>query len=155
MSVVKRKMLSLMVLLVFLVSVIAVKTNKVEASTVQASVNYVYPGSVRCGSLSGWGYWRNTADIRYPRTIYFEPARTGMHSIQFYTYGQWPSGSMTPSWSNDSGRTWNTWQWSPGYFNWNTGTITLNLRTDTTRTIYKFVFSGQQNTYIAYRFYCK
>lgn len=149
----KQKTFNLVMVLMFVVAAFGINVQSVNASSNQAAGNSVFPGAIVCGTLHGWGMWRNTQDISTARTIYFEPSRTGTHRLQFNTYGNWPNGKMTPYWSNDNGKTWNSW--SSVYFRWDTNIPITYLRTDTTKTIYKFVFSGGQKTYISYRFYCQ
>jgi hypothetical protein len=110
-------------------------------------------GSIRCGSLYGWGSGRYTSNVNTPRTIYFEPARSGTHKISFDGYRT----QMTPYWSNDGGKTWHPWNWNNNH-NYYTSewprSSTVKLWTGSRNIIYKFVFYSHVPQSVYYKFYC-
>lgn len=155
----KTKIFNIVVVFALLLTFVGASFQVASAGPAEAASEAVIAGSVRCGTLKGWGVWRDTASIqKIYRTVYFEPERVGTHRINFYLNGF--RGVMTPYWSNDGGKTWNSWSWnsSGGIIQdempWITY-YTVNLRTDTTKTIYKFVFFSDYPGYVTYRFYCQ
>jgi hypothetical protein len=152
----KKRLFNLAMALMIVLIFFGENVQSAFASTPESIDHALITGSVQCGSLKGWGVWRSTENIAMiNRTVFFEPSRVGTHKIQFYAVGAWADGVMTPYWSNDGGKKWVSWKWSPGYYKDNT--VTLDLRTDTTSTIYKFVFYSGTSTkkVVWYRFYCK
>lgn len=155
------KLVNLAIAFMIIVTVLGTGVHSAKASMYQSPTDLAITGSIRCGTLHGWGVWRATDSVSsISRTIYFEPNRSGMHKIDFYTLGSWAEVRMTPYWSNDGEKTWSSWGWSsagypPNIFRGNE--VVLNLRTDSTSTAYKFVFYGYNpnKMVVWYRFYCQ
>ena len=160
----KQKLLNSLIIMILVTMVFAPITHGASALSSHPSEDaYVYSGSIRCGTLKdSWSNnLRRTENIYLvPRTVYFEPERIGTHQIRFFLDGGYDA-IMTPYWSNDGGKTWKSWKWSPGYIRAGDDPKTLSLRTDSTKTIYKFVFytstlprNAEKASYAYYRFYC-